>query len=79
MSSEHCAIRKIFEDFFSRRNVGGQHELLHHRVRLENLFGLDVDRVGSLAVNVESVLEKNNWKKTVEKVLGIEQIGFYFQ
>ncbi len=57
MSSEHCTVRKIFEYFFRRRNVGGQHELLHHRVRLEDLLGLDINRIGSFAINAEPVKE----------------------
>ena len=55
MSSEHGTVRKILEYFLRRRNVGGQHELLDHRVRLEDLLGLDVNRVGSLAINAEPV------------------------
>ena len=53
MSPEHGALRKVEEDLFCGRNVRRQHELLHHRVRLEDLLGLHVDGIGRLAVHSE--------------------------
>ena len=68
MSSEHCAIGKIAENFFGGRNVGGQHELLDHRVGLENLFNVDVDGIGRLAIHAEPVKQKHDASKDLNNI-----------
>ena len=53
VSAQTGALGEVLEGESGGGDVGQQHELLHHRVRLHQLLPLHLDRVVRLAVYVE--------------------------
>lgn len=56
MTTQHCALREVFDYLFGYRDVRQQHELFHHGIRLAHLLRFDVNRIVSLAVHLEADL-----------------------
>ena len=75
MPAEHGAVRELLEDALRRRDVGRQHELLHHGIGLPHHLGLNVDRVGSLAVDVKADLGRCQNQGSVLHAATLEDFG----
>ncbi len=67
VTTEAGALGEDLEDPLGHRHVGLQHPLLDHRVGLQQLLHLDLDRLVSLAVHLEPHLRGREHQRSVER------------